>query len=119
MQAFQAKDFRVTAGEAITKNYLDNAAIVMKTIGPGTPLMDTVLLGEEVFSKKTPLGNIQKLVDICKAGRNDAGHVGWLLMNIFDGVVNNVFKAEDLSPAMLNGDKKTKRVGHPGKPNKP
>ena len=104
MEEFSRAEFRVAAGEQITKSSLDIALSITKTIfGKGKVLSELVLLGEEVFSKSTPLNSLDKIHQLAKLGAHDEDNIRWMLNSLFDGVCNGVLQSSNCSPVFLFG----------------
>ena len=95
----------VTAGEKLSKSYVDLAMRLWDTVLAKTPLRNMLLLSDEVFGKKaSPFNSIYKLEAMMQAaakGGQPALH--WIILFASDMTLNGGVKAQELSVLALTG----------------
>lgn len=104
-------NIRISSGENCTQNFVSSALNVWKTVISNPELKAILLLGDEMFGRKNVMDSLTKLEAVVQTARSSPDMIKFMLLTMFDLLLNGDMKAEDMSRPLLQG----KRTGNKGR----
>ena len=97
------ENLTVTHGEQLSKTYVALAIRVWEVILKCRQCRSMLMVGDEVFGKRSPLNSLYKLEGLMQATKNSQQGMREVVKHCFDSALNLSVKAADMSLQALTG----------------
>lgn len=98
-------NLNVTSGERLTEKFVRVGLQVFQKVVSVKRLKDLLICGDETFGKKNPLDSLYKLQILLQTAHNEPDKIHWLLLMMFDLLLNKDVAPGTLTMEALSGKK--------------